>query len=130
MHTEDQHFSLWNQFNEAVDKARHQGNMSKASKLLKEALREAEEYGEIPPVLVEKAQALGDAYVVQHRFQEAELLFRSVLELREKLLGPAHADVAESLKLVAMVQILGFRAEALGRSVLPATWMQNFSAAS
>lgn len=129
MHTEE-HFSLWNQFNEAVDTARHQGNMSKASKLLKEALREAEEYGEIPPILVAKAQSLADAYVAQRRYQEAELLFRSVLELREKLLGPSHADVVESHKIVAMVQILGFRAEALGPNILPQTLTQNFSAAS
>jgi len=99
--------------------ARKQGNHSRAARIIKDALREAEEYREINPGTVAAAHALAEHYIGQYRFVEAELLYRAVLEVREKVLGSLHNDVIDSLKKVAIVQIMAFRSEALGRHDAP-----------
>jgi hypothetical protein len=88
--------------------------MGKATRIVKEALREAEASGRLDPELIEMAHGLAEQHLAQRRFSEAESIYRRVLEVREKLLGQAHNDVVDSLKRVAVVQIMAFRAEALG----------------
>src|SRR5579883_1263089 len=112
---ENSHSILWEQFEQAAAQAKKQGNFVQAARILKEALREAEEYCEITPNLITAAHSLAELHLAQHRYKEAEALYRLVLEVREKLLGPTHQDVVDSLKKVAIVQIMSFRAEALGR---------------
>jgi tetratricopeptide (TPR) repeat protein len=126
------HTSLWEQYELAALVASKQGNLSKASRILKEALREAEEYSELPAGLIDHAYLLAELHLSHYRYGEAESLFRMVLEVREKLLGQTHEDVVESLKQVAMVQILSFRAEALGRQIVhtPMPWADTVAAAS
>jgi len=126
----DQHSVLWEQFNRDTLRARKLGNFSRASRILKEALREAEEYDELPKNLIDNANSLAELYMNQQRFADAESLYRSVLELREKLLGPTHKDVVDSLKKLAVVQILSFRAEALGKKVLPSSNWQEAKVAA
>jgi hypothetical protein len=117
----NKHATLWNQYEEAAGTACRQGQFAKAARIVKEALREAEEYGETPGALVELAHQLAESYLQQLRFVEAESLFRAVLELREKLLGQTHVEVIDSLKKVAIVQIMAFRSETLGSKVLQTT---------
>jgi Tetratricopeptide repeat len=126
------HIILWEQYELAALVARKQGNFSKAARILKEALREAEEYGELPAGLIDQAHSLAQLHMSHYRYGEAESLIRMVLEVREKLLGQTHEDVVESLKQVAIVQILSFRAEALGRQVVhaPLPWSNAVAAAS
>lgn len=123
---------LWDHYGLLVSIALGQGNLSKAARILKEALREAEEFGEIPEQLILSAHSLADLYLTQSRFLEAEELYRAVLEIREKLLGQTHQDVIESLKKVTMVQIFAFRAEALGPNVVhsPYQWTSDPVAAA
>ena len=48
---------------------------------------------------------LAESYVQQQRFDEAEALFQRALTERERLLGPAHKDVADTLtRLAALYQ--------------------------
>ena len=126
------HDILWEQYCQAVSGAVHHGNFAKATRVLREAFREAEEYGEIHPSLVEAANSLANLYVGQRRYSEAENLFRLVLEVREKLLGQTHEDVVDSLKKLAIVQILAFRAEALGQRMdhRGFSWSDGIAAAS
>jgi hypothetical protein len=126
------HEKLWAEYERDALFARKHGSYSKAARILREAFREAEEFGEIYDGLVTQAHALADAYLDNQRYCEAESLFRMVLEAREKLLGQTHDDVVESLKKVAIVQIMSFRAEALGRSGgrSPLPWVENVAAAS
>ena len=126
------HNNLWEQYQQAANSARRQGNLPKASRILREAFREAEEYGEIEESLVSLAHDLAEIYLGQYRYLEAESMYRSVLEVREKLLGQTHDDVVDSLKKVAIVQILAFRSEALGSKVIhsPLPWNEAIPAAS
>ena len=126
------HNSLWEQYERSASFARKQGNFTKAARILREAFREAEEYAELAPTLVDAAHDLAELYINQYRYVEAEGLYRSVLELREKLLGQTHDDVVESLKNVAIVQILAFRSEALGHTLVnsPSTWNHSSSTAA
>jgi hypothetical protein len=105
---------LWHQYKNAAAVAARQGNLTKANRIVKEAFRESEEFGELDHDLIELAHSLAEQNLAQGKFLEAESLYRQVLEVREKLLGQTHADVVESLKRVAIVQIMAFRAEALG----------------
>jgi hypothetical protein len=105
---------LWRQYKSAAAVAAKQGNLSKANRILKEAFRESEEFGELDNDLIELAHSLAEQNLAQGKFIEAESIYRLVLEVREKLLGQLHSDVVESLKRVAIVQIMAFRAEALG----------------
>lgn len=118
------HSVLWNQYGVAVLHARKQGNFNKAARVLRDAFLEFEEYGEISPDLVLMAHELAELHLNNFRYEEAEDLYRLVLEMREKVLGQTHADVIESLKKVAIVQIMAFRVEALGRKVVrsPFPW--------
>ncbi|HEY9791696.1 MAG TPA: tetratricopeptide repeat protein [Candidatus Obscuribacterales bacterium] len=131
MHS-DSHKTLWQQYEHAALFARKQGNLGKATRILREALRESEDYGELSCGLIEQAHALAYVYLNQYRFADAESLFRLVLEVREKLYGQTHDDVVDSLKKVAIVQIMAFRAEALGRKTTcsPMPWSESVAAAS
>lgn len=105
---------LWRQYKNTAALAARQGNLSKANRIVKEAFRESEEFCELDHELIELAHSLAEQNLAEGKFLEAESLYRQVLEVREKLLGQTHADVVESLKRVAIVQIMAFRAEALG----------------
>lgn len=96
------------------------GQLAKASKVLREALREAEEVGQLHDGLVTSATEVAEILQSQQKFSEAETLYRAVLELREKMLGSNHPAVIESLQRLAMLQIVSFRAEALGKNFVAA----------
>jgi hypothetical protein len=119
-----EHGNLWEQYDWAAARAYREGNVNKAARIIKVALRECEDYAELHSGLIDRAHQIADEFMTQCRYTEAESLFRAVLEIREKLLGQTHQDVIESLKKVTIVQILSFRAEALGHNVVhaPQSW--------
>lgn len=112
---------LWNSYKSAAHACCKSGNLAKSAKILREAFRECEEYKELDNELIDIAHDVAELHLAQGRFAEAESLYRCVLEVREKLLGQTHKDVVESLKRVAIVQIMAFRAEALGRKFSPSS---------
>lgn len=123
---------LWESYESLACSARKQGNWGKEARILKEAFRECEEFRELDSALIDMAYDLAELNLSQGRFEEAEALYRSVLEVREKLLGHTHRDVVESLKRVGIVQILAFRAEALGSKTVraPLSWSDGLAATS
>lgn len=123
---------LWESYASLATSARKQGNWGKAARILKEAFRDCEEFRELDPELIDMAYDLAELNLSYGRFAEAEALYRSVLEVREKLLGQTHRDVVESLKRVGIVQILAFRAEALGSKTVRSSmsWTEGLAATS
>jgi hypothetical protein len=110
----DSHRILWEQYAQEANFERLQGNLARAWKILRIAFREAEEYSELPQVIMATADLLAEDFLRQQKFGEAESLYRLSLELTEKLLGTNHESVAACMRKVSLVQILAFRVEALG----------------
>lgn len=92
------------------------GQWMKAARVLRDALRECEEVGELHEGLTATANQLAEKLIDQHKYSEAEILYRAVLEVREKLFGTNHPQVTESLQKLAVLQITTFRAEAMGKN--------------
>ena len=83
----------------AASEAFEHGHFSKASKILRQALSEAET---IDPLLVNSANTLAERYVEDGNYASAAPLYRILLEVRTKQLGCDHPDVQESLSRLAM----------------------------
>jgi tetratricopeptide (TPR) repeat protein len=84
-------------------KAYQQADYAKAEKLLLAALKEAEKSGEQVLRLAVSLLALGRVYHAQGNYAEAEPLHQRALAIREKALGPEHADVAQSPNNLALL---------------------------
>lgn len=126
------HEALWHHYEHTAMFARQLGSQARALRILREALRDCEEFGELPEGVISQAHSMADTYLEEHRFADAESVYRLVLEVREKLLGQTHPDVVDSLKRVAFVQIMSFRAETLGPNSVDTSddWTDTMSAAS
>ena len=61
----------------------------------------AKELGAEHPDVTQSLDNLGEAYIAQGRYAEAEPLKNRSLEIREKVLGPNHLDVATSINNLA-----------------------------
>ena len=97
----------------------HQGRNAEAEALFKRSLAMAEERPGSAADWVDKAAKrgtesawtgtvlnnLGLAYHGQHRYAEAEPIFKQSLSIREKALGPDHLDVAQSLNNLAWLYL-------------------------
>lgn len=114
MQTSD-YMPLLASYQQAAGAALNKGQAGKAARILRDALRESEEVGELPPSLVEASNELAESLMSHNKFAEAEALYRAVLEVREKMLGTNHPQVVESLQKLAVLQIVSFRAEAMGK---------------
>src|SRR6266852_2759637 len=67
------------------------------------ALREAESFGASDPRLATTLNDLAELYKTQGRLADAEPLYRRVLGIREKVLGPDHPDVGTSFNNLAVL---------------------------
>lgn len=83
----------------AASEAFEQGHYSKASKILRQALSEADS---IDPLLVNSANTLAERYFTDGNYANAAPLYRIVLEVRTKELGCDHPEVQESRRKLAM----------------------------
>ena len=92
---------LWETYMAAATKAYQQGNYPEAEKQLEAAVKEAEGFGPQDPRLAASLLGLGELYLHQRRYAEAESLLKRGLAIREKALGPEHPDVAGSLNNLA-----------------------------
>jgi hypothetical protein len=117
MQTSD-YIPLLASYQKAAGAALSKGQASKAARILKDALRESEEVGELSISLVDAANQLAESLMGQNKFGDAESLYRAVLEVREKMLGTSHPQVVESLQKLAVLQIVSFRAEAAGKKFI------------
>ncbi len=79
------------------------GDYVLAERLLNNAIRQAEDYGKLDPRLPFAIHSLAALYCTQRRYQDAERLYWQGLVTREKILGPDHPDVADSLERLAVI---------------------------
>ncbi len=93
--------SLWQTYMCAGAKAYQQGNYPEAEKQFAAALKKAEVFEPQDPRLATSLDSLGEVYLHQRRYAEAEPLHKRALAIREKALGPEHPDFAESLNNLA-----------------------------
>ena len=133
----------WEKFMEAAGKAYQQADYAEAEKLLKAALKEAENFGPDDQRLATSLSNLAVLYKTQGKYAQAEPLYQRSLAIREKVLGSEHPDVGLSLNnLAELYRTQGKYAEAeplyqraltiLTKSVGPdhpnvATTLENFA---
>jgi len=94
---------LWSAFNEDGLKAYNAGRYVEAETHLVAALAEAEKSAKDEPRLATSLNNLAELYRTQGRYGEAAPLFQRALSIRERLLGPKHAQVATVLNNLALV---------------------------
>ncbi len=93
----------WQSHMVAATTAYQQGNYPEEEKQLAAAVKEAEGFGAQDPRLATTLNYLGLVYDAQGKYAEAEPLYKRSLAIREKALGPEHADVAMSLNNLALL---------------------------
>ena len=81
----------------AGNAALKRGRPDEAEPLFKDALTEAEKFGEQDLRKVAAMNNLATAYGGQGKHSEAESLFRQAIAIHEKALGPAHPEVIAAL---------------------------------
>jgi tetratricopeptide (TPR) repeat protein len=85
----------------AASEAVQQGHYGKASKILRQAILDSQITGVIDPKLVLTANTLAERYFEEGHYAAAAALYRSVLDVRTKILGDAHPDVRETRRQLA-----------------------------
>lgn len=95
--------ALWKAYRKAAAEAEAKGELAIAETMLRRALREAEEASELDKCLLNDIHSLASQHCANRNYENAERLYRSVLEAREKLFGPYHADVHDSLERLCIV---------------------------
>jgi hypothetical protein len=95
--------AVWQAYRDAASEACSKGETIIAEAVLRRALKEAAELSELDEGILQDVHSLAGLHCVNRNYENAERLYRSVLELREKLLGPYHVDVRDSLEKLAVV---------------------------
>jgi Tfp pilus assembly protein PilF len=86
-----------------VSAAFQRGDLAEASRLFREALKEAEAFGETDPRLATALTNLATVYDAQGKLDEAAELFQRALAIDEKNLGEDEPKVAIDLTNLANV---------------------------
>lgn len=87
----------------SVNESCARGDYLMAERLLAAALSEAEDYGKLEQRLLFAVHSLAAIYCTQRKYADAERLYWRGLETREKILGPDHPDVADSLQRLSVI---------------------------
>jgi len=98
-------FALWESYLQAFRRACIQENHIQAEQILGDALARAEEIGELDATLIWSGHSLAALYRMEGQWDRAAAVYRRILEAQEKILGPDHPDVANSLEKVAANQL-------------------------
>ena len=91
----------WEQENAAGMQAYRKQSYTEAENLLKDAFRQAEQFGEFDPRLAGVMSNLAAVQQAKGKFAEAELLYNRALTICEKVDGPEQLEVATSLDDIA-----------------------------
>lgn len=86
----------------AANEALQHGHYAKASRILRQALTESAETGEVNPMLLNSADMLAERYFVEGNYLNAASLYRTIIEARAKVLGIDHPDVKNARRKLAM----------------------------
>jgi hypothetical protein len=115
---------IWPAYVNAASELWDTGRHDEAEHVLMSALAQAEELRLLDGDLVESVHELAGWYCANGRYNRAERLYRCVLRVRERVLGPGHIDMADSLERVASVlrengrPVEGAALEAQARGIL------------
>lgn len=94
---------VWRYYNQACAEAFNERRYIKAMQILKQALHEVDEIGELESPILSRADALAEIYVKQGQYKDAAALYRILLECKRKVLGASHPDVKVSAAKLASV---------------------------
>src|SRR5262249_45134260 len=113
--------NAWKDRFDAARKATEEGRFQEAEGELKAALAHAETLQPDDTRLLQTVDALAEIYYRQDNYADAETQLRRKIAIQERVLGPIHTEIAETLALLSDVCI-GHRqfaeAEALSRREL------------
>jgi hypothetical protein len=84
-----------------ASEALQQGHYGKATKILRQAFADSQITGVIDPKLLTTAHALAERYFEYGNYAAAASLYRTVLDLRTRELGPDHDDIKETQRKLA-----------------------------
>lgn len=103
----------WEKYKDSAEQLVQTGRFAEAENFWMLAVKAADAFGEQDPRTTYTLDRLADCFLKQNRFAEAEQVYRLSLDIRKKLLGVNHLDVAKSLSHVAdLYQMQGRNAEA------------------
>lgn len=85
----------------AANEAFQHGHYGKASKILRQAFADSHITGVVDPKLVITANSLAERYFDDGNYAAAASLWRTVLDIRTKMLGADHPDVQETKRKLA-----------------------------
>ena len=74
-----------------------------AKDILIKALKIAQAAKQLDPKLVDLIDKLAVSFCLERKYSEAESLYAHVLSTREKILGPSHPDVKDSIERLAFI---------------------------
>jgi len=86
--------NLWETYKGAGGRAYLLGRYKEAEDHLQDALIEAESFGPTDLRLAEVLNNLAEVYLAEHKYAEAEPLFKRALDIRVKKLGAVHPAIA------------------------------------
>jgi len=95
---QSQYQALWCAYLRALQEACRRGNFQEAQALITCALNDAEDLGEIDARLVKAADNVALLFHARHQDKKAELLYKQLFEVREKVLGVRYRDLVDSLE--------------------------------
>lgn len=85
----------------AASEAFENGHLTKAGRLLREALEESKEQGLLDPLLLHTATNLAERHLREGEYSNAASMFRVIFELRQRVQGDEHPEVVSSRKKLA-----------------------------
>lgn len=104
---------MWERYNLMAQNAMNQGKPQEAETLFRSAVTEAESFDAKDPKLANSLNNLANCLRNQGKYPEAEQHYKRALEVRQKALGPLHADLVGIYENYAkMLRAAGREAEA------------------
>ncbi len=108
------HTALWQIHREWASAAQQHGHLKVAGKILSDALKEAEELGELNSLIVDQLRKLATIHCLRREYESAEHVYGMLLETQEKVLGSDHPSLVDTLdKLGVILRERGRREEAM-----------------
>ncbi|MCC6978309.1 MAG: tetratricopeptide repeat protein [Candidatus Melainabacteria bacterium] len=103
----------WEKYKDSAEQLVQMGRYSEAENFWMLAVKAADDFQANDPRTTYTLDRLGDCFIKQQRFAEAEQVFGMALEIRKQVLGHTHLDVGKSLsQIVDLMQIEGKHNEA------------------
>lgn len=100
------HYStLWESYLQSVKMTSIDGNLLTAREILVSALNDAEDYNELDERLEWCTYGIADECRAKGDFNSARLLYKRLIETKEKILGPNHPNVMAGFEKLAMLQL-------------------------